>query len=63
MAAPHSVFTKEEKCSLIRFLWLEGVSGAAIHQRLSAQYGSSFFPQWSVYKWIEKQKWSHKCYA
>ena len=36
MAAPLSVCTKEEQCSVIRFQWSEGVSWAAIHQRLSA---------------------------
>ena len=41
---------------MIRFLWLEGVSEAAIHQRLLAQYGNSVFPQWSVYEWTEKLK-------
>jgi hypothetical protein len=56
MAAPLSVCTKEEQRSVIRFLWSEGVSGAAIHQRLSAQYGNSVLLQWSVYEWIEKLK-------
>jgi hypothetical protein len=56
MAAPLSVCTKEEQCSVIRFLWSEGVSGAEIHKRLSAQYGNSVLPQRSVYEWIEKFK-------
>lgn len=56
MAVPLSVCTKEEQRSVIRFLWSEGVSGAAIHQRLSAQYGNSVLPQRSVYEWIEKFK-------
>jgi hypothetical protein len=38
------------------FLWSEGVSGAKIHRRLSAQYGNSVLPQQSVYEWIEKLK-------
>ena len=42
--------------SVVRFLWSEGVSGAAIHQRLSAQCGNSVLPQRSVYEWIEKLK-------
>jgi hypothetical protein len=42
MAAPLSVCTKEEQRSVIRFLWSDGVSGAAINQRLSAQYGTVF---------------------
>ena len=44
MAAPLSVCTKEEQRSVIRFLWSEGVSGAEIHRRLSAQYGNSVLP-------------------
>ncbi|XP_023715680.1 uncharacterized protein LOC111868870 [Cryptotermes secundus] len=56
MAAPLSVCTKKEQRSVIRFLWSEGVTGAAIHQRLSAQYGNSVLPQWSVYEWFEKLK-------
>jgi transposase len=54
MAAPLSICTKEEQRSVIRFLWSEGVSGAEIHRRLSAQYGNSVLPQRSVYEWIEK---------
>ena len=42
---------------MIRFLWSEGVSGIAIHQRFSAQYGNSLLPQWNVYEWIEKLKY------
>jgi hypothetical protein len=33
-------------------LWAEGVPGAEIHQRLSAQYGNSALLQHSVYEWI-----------
>ncbi|PNF23181.1 hypothetical protein B7P43_G02737 [Cryptotermes secundus] len=56
MAALLSVCTKEEQRSVIRFLWSEGLSGAAIHQRLSGQYGKSVLLQRSVYEWIEKLK-------
>jgi len=35
-------------------LWSEGVTGAEIHRRLSAQYGDSALPWRSVYKWIER---------
>jgi hypothetical protein len=52
MISPLSVCTKEEQRAVIRFLWAEGVPGAEIHQRLSAQYGNSALPQHSVYKWI-----------
>ena len=48
--------TKEKQRPVIRFLWTEGVSGAEIHQRLSAQYGNSVLPQRSVYEWIERLK-------
>jgi hypothetical protein len=41
---------------MIRILWSEGVSGATIHQRLSAQYGNSVLPLSSAWKWIEKLK-------
>jgi len=54
MAAPLSVCTKEEQCGVICFLWSEGVTGAEIHQRLSAQYGDSALPRLSVYEWIER---------
>ena len=56
MAAPLSVCTNEEQRSVIRLLWSEGVSGAEIHRRLSAQYGGSVLPQRGVYEWIEKLK-------
>ena len=56
MAAPLSVCIKEEQCSLIRFLWSQGVQGAAILHRLLAQYGNSALLQRSVYEWIEKLK-------
>ena len=56
MAGPLSVCTKEEQRSVIRLLWSEGVSGAEIHRRLSAQYGGSVLPQRGVYEWIEKLK-------
>ncbi|PNF39899.1 hypothetical protein B7P43_G00920 [Cryptotermes secundus] len=56
MAAPLSVCAKEEQRSVIRFLWSEGVSGAAIHQRLSAKYGNNVLPQRSIYEWFEKFK-------
>jgi hypothetical protein len=41
---------------VIRYLCFEGVSGAEIHRRLSAQYGNSVLPQRIVYEWIEKLK-------
>jgi len=53
MAAPLSVCTKEQ-CGVIHFLWSEGVPGAEIHRRLSAQCGDSAIPRRSVYEWIEK---------
>ena len=54
MAAPLSVCTKEEQRGVIRFLWSEGVRGAEIHRRLSAQYEDSALPRRSVYEWIKK---------
>jgi hypothetical protein len=56
MAVMLSVRIKEEQCSIIQFLWLESVSGAAVHQRLLAQYGNSVLLRWSVYERIEQLK-------
>jgi len=53
MAAPLSVCTNEEQRGVIRFLFSEGVTGAEIHRRLSAQYGDSALPRRNVYEWIE----------
>jgi len=52
MTAPLSIYTKEEQHAVKQFLWAEGVPGAEIYHRLSAQYGNSAFPQRSVYDWI-----------
>ena len=54
MSAPLSVCTKEEQRGVIRFLWSEGVTGAEIHRRLSAQYGDSALPRRILYEWIER---------
>ena len=56
MASPLSVCTEEEQRAVIRFLWAEGVPGAEIHRRLSAQYGNSVLPRRSVYEWLVKFK-------
>ncbi|XP_067000889.2 dynein axonemal assembly factor 4 isoform X2 [Anabrus simplex] len=45
MAVPLSVCTREEERTIIRFLWSEGVPGAEIHKRLSAQYRDNILPQ------------------
>jgi hypothetical protein len=42
MAALLSICTTEEKDAVTQFLWVECVSGAELHLRLSAQYGNSF---------------------
>ena len=52
MTAPLPVCTKEEQRAVIQFLGAEGVPGAKIHHRLSAQYRNSALPQRSVYDWI-----------
>jgi hypothetical protein len=45
-----SVCTEEEQHSMIWFLWPESVSGAAIYQKLSAQYRKRILLQGSVYE-------------
>jgi len=56
MAAPLAVCTKEEQRAVFRFFWSEGVPGAAIHRRLSTQYGDRALPRISVFEWIEDFK-------
>lgn len=51
-----SVCTSEEQRAVVRFLWAEGLSGAEIHRRLSAVYGSNSLTRGRVYEWIEKFK-------
>jgi hypothetical protein len=38
------------------FFWLEGITWATTHQKLSVQYGNSVLPQRSVYEWVQKLK-------
>lgn len=45
VVAPLTTSTKEERCTVIQFLWAEGVRDVEIHQRLSAQCGDSVLPQ------------------
>jgi len=45
--------TKEEQCSVTRFLWAEGVLGAQIHLRMCAQYGDKVLSHRIVCEWIE----------
>jgi hypothetical protein len=59
MAAPLSLYNKEEQCAVIGSLRADDVPQAEIHCRLSAQYGNSTLPQQSVYKWITMFKNSH----
>jgi hypothetical protein len=50
------ICTKEEQRAVILLLWAEGVPGAEMHRRISAQYGNSVVSQRMVYKWIERFK-------
>ncbi|PNF16850.1 hypothetical protein B7P43_G06769 [Cryptotermes secundus] len=56
MATPLIVCTMEEQRTVVRFLWLEGMSVAEIHRKLSTQYGDSALPRRRVYECIEKFK-------
>jgi hypothetical protein len=56
MAAPLSIFTKEEQRAVLHFLWAEGVQGFEIHRFSSAEYGDNVLLQWSIYEWIEMFK-------
>jgi hypothetical protein len=55
MAALLSIGTKEEQHAVIRFLWAEGVSGAELHCRLSANMETELYRS-KVYEWISMYK-------
>jgi len=54
MAAPLATCTKEEQCSVIRFLRSEGVKPIKIHQQMEVQYGDIYLSLRQVYKWNRK---------
>jgi len=41
MASPLATCTKEEQCSVIRFLQSEGVKPTVIHRQMEVQYGDA----------------------
>ena len=49
-------FCTKEHRAVIRFLWAEGVPDAAMHRRISVQYGNSVVSQRMVYEWIKRFK-------
>jgi len=53
MAAKLINCTKEEQCSVICFLWAEGVPGTQIHLRMCGQYGDKVLSHRIVYERIE----------
>jgi hypothetical protein len=50
MMAPLLQCTKEEKRTVTRFLWSEGVKTAEIHCRMFIQYGNNCLAQRKVYE-------------
>jgi len=48
--------TIEEQCSVVRFLWAEGVKPVKIHRGMLARYGQSTTSQRKVYEWVESFK-------
>jgi len=54
MAAPLASCTKKEQCSVIRFLWSEGVKPIKIHQRMKVQYSDACLSLQQVYEWSRK---------
>jgi transposase len=56
IAAPLHDCTIEEQCTVVRFLWAEGVKSAEIHRRMLAQYGARTMHQRKIYEWIGRFK-------
>jgi len=54
MAAPFATCTKEEQCSVIRFLRSEGVKPFEIHRRMEVRYGDACLSLQQVYEWSRK---------
>jgi len=59
MDASLSIGTKDEKRTLICFLWAEGVPGAEMHRRILVQCGNSVMLHQIVYKWVKRFKNGH----
>jgi hypothetical protein len=62
MDASLFIDAKEEKGTLICFLWAEGIPGPKTPRRMSVQCGNGVVLQHIVYKCVKRvQEWSHKC--
>jgi hypothetical protein len=48
MAAPLSIYIKEEQRAVVRLLSAEVVEGAEIHRRLSPRFGDNVSPKWCL---------------
>ena len=56
MAVPLQRCTKEEKGSVVGFLFSEGVKPIEIHRRMNIQYVDRCMSRTQVYEWTEKFK-------
>jgi hypothetical protein len=54
MVVPLATCTKEEQCSVIRFLSSEGVKPIKIHQQIKVQCGDACLSLQQVYEWTKK---------
>jgi hypothetical protein len=54
MAARLENCTIEKQCSVIRFLWSEGVKPRETHRRMIQQYGGSCMSERKVFQWVER---------
>jgi hypothetical protein len=50
----HKEYIIEEQCSLVRFLWAEGLIAKDIHKEVFPVYGAKFLSRRAVHNWIEK---------
>jgi hypothetical protein len=54
MTTPLAACTKEEQCSVIRFLSSEGVKHIEIYQQMKVRCGDTCLSLQQVYEWTKK---------
>jgi hypothetical protein len=59
MATVLGVFTTEEECSVVRFLWAKGLNAKDIHKEIFPVYGGKFLSRKAVHNWVKKFSQGH----
>jgi hypothetical protein len=47
-------YTREDQCSIVRFLWARGLNSKNIHTEISPVYGGKCLSRKAVHNWIDK---------